>query len=134
MFKQHMYGGPMGLGDPNYRELSKMEEDPMIPQRMRDITRTQLCIPEVRAFSECSKNSGFSMVFQCQAEKNCMVECQRQWMEDRPEFRAAVKEEYLNERSHYRQTGMKQKRYQRGKFIERDVESDPTLDSQGNYR
>ena len=91
MFKQHMYGGPKGLGDPTYRELSKMEEDPMIPQRMRDITRTQLCIPEVRAFSECSKNSGFSMVFQCQAEKNCMVECQRQWMEDRPEFRAAVK-------------------------------------------
>ena len=68
MFKQHMYGGPKGLGDPNYRELSKMEEDPMIPQRMRDITRTQLCIPEVRAFSECSKNSGFSMVFQCQAD------------------------------------------------------------------
>ena len=32
MFKQHMYGGPKGLGDPNYRELSKMEEDPMIPQ------------------------------------------------------------------------------------------------------
>ena len=63
-----------------------------------------------------------------------MVECQRQWMEDRPEFRAAVKEEYLNERSHYRQTGIKQKRYNRGKFIERDVESDPTLDSQGNYR
>ena len=67
VFKQHMYGGPKGLGDPTYRELSKMEEDPMIPQRMRDITRTQLCIPEVRAFSECSKNSGFSMVFQCQA-------------------------------------------------------------------
>ena len=92
----------MGLGDPNYRELSKMEEDPMIPQRMRDITRTQLCIPEVKAFSECSKNTGFSMVFRCQEEKNCMVECQRQWMEERPDFRAAVKEEYLNERSHYR--------------------------------
>ena len=40
IFKQHMYGGPKGLGDPYYRELSKMEEDPMIPQRMRDITRS----------------------------------------------------------------------------------------------
>ena len=39
IFKQHMYGGPKGLGDPTYRELSRMEEDPMIPQRMRDITR-----------------------------------------------------------------------------------------------
>ena len=48
------------------RELSKMEEDPMIPQRMRDISRTQLCIPEVRAFAECSKASGFSMVALCQ--------------------------------------------------------------------
>ena len=39
-----------------------MEEDPMIPQRMRDITRTQLCRDLVREFSECSKNNGFSMV------------------------------------------------------------------------
>ena len=85
-----MYGGPKGLGDPNYRhgfyisgsffliictcrDMSKMEEDPMIPQvqeyivhhfrcnflcssliffslqRMRDITRTQLCTKEVSA-------------------------------------------------------------------------------------
>ena len=43
IFKQHMYGGPRGLGDPNYRELSRMEEDPMIPQRMRDITRYSEC-------------------------------------------------------------------------------------------
>merc|ERR1712049_33023 len=32
---KHMYGGPKGLGDPMFRGLSKMEEDPMIPQRMR---------------------------------------------------------------------------------------------------
>ena len=34
----------------------------MIPQRMRDITRTQLCRDEVRAFADCSKENGFSMV------------------------------------------------------------------------
>ena len=62
IFKQHMYGGPKGLGDPNYRELSKMEEDPMIPQRMRDITRTQLCRDQVKAFADCSRDNGFSMV------------------------------------------------------------------------
>ena len=33
IFPQHMYGGPKQLGDPYYRGLSKMEEDPMIPQR-----------------------------------------------------------------------------------------------------
>ena len=33
IFAQHMYNGPKKLGDPYYRGLSKMEEDPMIPQR-----------------------------------------------------------------------------------------------------
>ena len=41
-----------------------------------------------------------------------MVACQKSWME-RPEFVAAVREEYLNERSHYRETGIKQTRYKR---------------------
>jgi len=133
IFKQHMYGGPKGLGDPTYRELSRMEEDPMIPQRMRDITRTQLCTDVVQAFADCSKNNGFSMVVKCQEEKNCMVQCQLEWMQ-KPEFIKAVTEEYLNERSHYRETGIKQTRYKRGKFIHRDIENDPPLDANGNYR
>ena len=133
IFKQHMYGGPKGLGDPYYRELSKMEEDPMIPQRMRDITRSQLCRDVVAAFANCSKENGFSMAWKCQEEKDCMVSCQKAWMED-PDFVAAVKEEYLNERSHYRTTGIKQTRYKRGKFINRDSEADPPLDSNGKYR
>ena len=81
-----------------------------------------------------------------------MVACQKSWME-RPEFVAAVREEYLNERSHYRETGIKQTRYKRvcmvfsfstlalyyeichqGKFIERDTVTDPPLDSNGKYR
>ena len=33
IFPPHMYSGPLKLGDPYYRGLSKMEEDPMIPQR-----------------------------------------------------------------------------------------------------
>ncbi len=43
-------------------------------------------------------------------------------------------EEYLNERSHYRETGIKTKRYQRGAFIARDMAKDPPLDQNGNYR
>ena len=53
---------------------------------------------------------------------------------EKHEFVEAVKEEYLNERSHYRQTGIKQTRYKRGKFIERDMDNDPALDSNGKYR
>merc|ERR1719430_2893730 len=132
VFKQHMYGGPRGLGDPTYRGMSKMEEDPMIPQRMRDITRTQLCTGPVSEFAECAQTRGFTMVLHCRDLKDAMVQCQKSWME-RPEFVAAVTEEYLNERSHYRQTGIKQKRYDRGKFIARDP-SDPSLDQEGNYR
>ena len=62
-----------------------------------------------------------------------MIACQKEWME-KHEFVEAVKEEYLNERSHYRQTGIKQTRYKRGKFIERDMDNDPALDSNGKYR
>ncbi|XP_023347877.1 uncharacterized protein LOC111716634 isoform X4 [Eurytemora carolleeae] len=133
IFPQHMYGGPKGLGDPFYRELSKMEEDPMIPQRMRDITRTQTCTSEVENFSKCSKDNGFSMFYYCRDVRDLMMDCQKGWF-DRPEFQEAVKEEYLNERSHYRNTGIKTKRYNRGTFIKRDLEKDPPLDKDGNYR
>ena len=54
----------------------------------------------------------FKSSTRCRDEKDCMVECQKGWME-RPEFIKAVKEEYLNERSLYRETGIKQTRYKR---------------------
>jgi len=133
IFKQHMYGGPKGLGDPTYRELSKMEEDPMIPQRMRDITRTQLCTDVVQTFSDCAKDNGFFMFYYCRGERDKMMECQMEWF-DKPQFQEAVKEEYLNERSHFRESGVKTKRYHRGTFIKRDLVADPPLDKDGNYR
>ena len=61
-----MNGGPLGLGDPFYRGLSKMEEDPVIPQRMRDIIRTVYCLPEKDAFNECTaREGGIMTVFKC---------------------------------------------------------------------
>jgi len=133
IFAQHMYGGPKGLGDPHYRDLSKMEEDPMIPQRMRDITRTQLCTKEYEDFCKCSKENGFSMVLMCRESRDTMLQCQQNWFYDK-DFEEAVKEEYLNERSHYRQTGMKTKRYKRGHFVMRDQKADPPQDANGKYR
>ena len=38
-----------------FRGLSKMEEDPMIPQRMRDTIRTQICTAEAAAINDCGK-------------------------------------------------------------------------------
>jgi len=49
--------GPLGLGDPHYRELSKMELDPMITQRMRDISRADLCTEYRDKLAECGKNN-----------------------------------------------------------------------------
>ena len=50
------FQGPKNLGDPNFRGLSKMEEDPMIPQRMRDIARMQLCTEVVESLNKCGKD------------------------------------------------------------------------------
>ena len=116
------------MGDPAYRGLSKMEADPLIPQRMRDIARTQLCTEYVREFEKCSKDTvcafnsvnyhkctmsihvillqGLRMWYSCRGEKEKMVDCLKVWFYD-DEFKEAVIEEYLNERSHYRQTGKK---------------------------
>merc|ERR1711974_458886 len=130
----HMYTGPLKLGDPYYRGLSKMENDPMLPARMRDTARSELCQESVREFSECTQKAGFSLVYACRKERDALVGCIDGWMQ-KPEFRDRVAEEYLNERSHFRETGVKTKRYDRGTFIPRDESVDgPSLDNSGVYR
>ena len=57
MLPSHMYGGPKGFGDPTFRGMSKMEEDPLIPQRMRDIARTQMCDDFAHAYNMCGKDN-----------------------------------------------------------------------------
>ena len=99
---------------------------------MRDIARTALCKETVKQFEECSKKEGLSMVLSCQEAKNGMVKCIEKWFYDE-DFKEKVIEEYLNERSHYRQTGIKTQRYKRGKFLDRP-ENDPPLDENGQYR
>lgn len=134
LFPSHMYTGPLKLGDPFYRGLSKMEEDPMIPQRMRDIGR-ELCPDVVKEFCDCTNRNGFKMIYACTAERDKLCECIQGWLENQ-HFKDMVTEEYLNERSHFRQTGIKTKRYARGgKFILRDEKlSGPMLDENGKYR
>ena len=43
LFFLSTFKGPMGLGDPNYRGLSKKEIDPLLTSRIRDIARGELC-------------------------------------------------------------------------------------------
>ncbi|TRY64318.1 hypothetical protein TCAL_04625 [Tigriopus californicus] len=131
LFPSHMYTGPLKLGDPNYRELSNMEKDPLIPQRMRDVSR-ELCPDEVKKFLECGKKEGLASFYQCQGQKDEMVKCIAKW-QDNPQFKEAITQEYLNERSHYRQTGIRTSRYQSTKYIHRDP-NDPPLGPDGQYR
>merc|ERR1719412_1891804 len=111
-----------------------MEEDPMIPQRMRDVGR-ELCPDVVEKFSKCTQEQGFKMVYACTEERNELCACIKQWLDD-PDLKERVKLEYLNERSHYRETGIKTKRYLRGgRWIERDEKlHGPMLDENGKYR
>merc|ERR1712122_465117 len=79
---KHMYGGPKGLGDPMFRGLSKMEEDPMIPQRMRDTIRTQICIAEAAAINDCGKEMGVRDVLKCRPQRDALLACSHKWMEN----------------------------------------------------
>nr|ACO15645.1 C3orf68 homolog [Caligus clemensi] len=129
----HMYSGPRNLGDPNHRGLSRMEEDPLIPQRMREILRIIHCIDTSKKFEECGKvHGGFKGIVACQDACNEMKECIERNFKD-PEFRQAVTEEYLNERSHFRQTGIKTQRYVHKEWMPRDLERDPPFDENGKY-
>jgi len=48
------------LGDPNYRGLSKMENDPLITQRVRDTARTVMCKEQAAAMGHCAKEAVMS--------------------------------------------------------------------------
>ena len=78
------------MGDPYYRGLSKMETDPMITQRMRDISRT-LCKEAGDTLQECGKKHGLMLWYHCQAERDGLTDCMARWQND-PDFKEAVTE------------------------------------------
>ena len=82
--------GPLKLGDPYYRGLSKMETDPMITQRMRDISRT-LCKEAGDILNECGKKHGLMLWYHCQSERDGLTDCMARWQND-PDFKEAVTE------------------------------------------
>ncbi len=74
------------------------------------------------------------MLTACTKERDDLIGCLKKWYDD-PDYKERVALEYLNERSHFRQTGIKTQRYRHGKFLNRDVSKDgPALDEKGQYR
>ena len=78
---------------------------------MRDIGR-ELCPDSAEKFMKCTQEQGFKMVYACTEERDELCASIKRWLDD-PAFKEMVKLEYLNERSHFRQTGIKTKRYER---------------------
>lgn len=72
---------------------------------MRDKAKAR-CSDEVKAFETCCKANSFSMVIKCRKENASLSECMQSWYKD-PEFKRQCTEEYLDQRSQYRLTGIK---------------------------
>lgn len=93
-------------GDPEDRSLRKVEVEVMIPKLMREKAKKEKCVPEVREFEQCCKESSLMMVISCRKQNSALKDCLTRWYQNE-EFRNVCTEEYLKERSEYRQTGNK---------------------------
>lgn len=101
-------GGPKGLGDPDDKTLRKVELEVLIPKLIREKTKKEKCIEEGQAFTECCKASGFWMFLKCRPQTNTLNKCLQEWYNDE-ELKKQCTEEYLQERSEYRRTGLSAK-------------------------
>merc|ERR1711990_848668 len=107
-------GGPHGLGDPADKTLTDYELDVLIPQRALETTKLEICGHYMKEFNECADKQvasilgklsfGVGMHFNCNATE--LNNCYRTEFYN-PSLFKAVRDEYLNERSHLRNTGIK---------------------------
>jgi COX assembly protein 1 len=67
-----------------------------------------MIFPFLSAFSECCKRSSIFMVITCRKETTALKNCLTHWYNDE-EFKNSCKEEYLDERSEFRRTGIPKK-------------------------
>ncbi|KAL3891466.1 hypothetical protein ACJMK2_003728 [Sinanodonta woodiana] len=99
--------GPHGLGDPDDKTLRKVESEVSIPQKMKKKAKEK-CEEVVQAFEKCAKEAGLLLPFKCRPQAKSLEKCLIGWYENE-EFKEQCKQEYLEERSEYRRTGIRQK-------------------------
>ncbi|XP_014479387.1 PREDICTED: COX assembly mitochondrial protein homolog [Dinoponera quadriceps] len=102
-------GGPKGLGDPNDRSLRKVEKDILIPKIIRDRTKAEKCVDEVKEFNECCIKWSWKMIYKCRKVNENMKACMGEWYFN-DDFIKECTEQYLAERKEYRETGIPKKR------------------------
>ncbi|CAG5123433.1 unnamed protein product [Candidula unifasciata] len=101
-------GGPHGVGDPDDRTLRKVEREIMIPLKMKEKAKVLKCPDEVKDFGECARCQGVMMPFKCRKEAASLKLCLASAYQD-PTFVELCTQEYLDERTEYRRTGIKRK-------------------------
>ncbi|XP_011688195.1 PREDICTED: COX assembly mitochondrial protein homolog [Wasmannia auropunctata] len=101
-------GGPKGLGDPDDRSLRRVEKDVMVPKLMRDRVKAEKCVDEVKEFHDCCLNTGILHVVKCRRENDKMQDCMKKWYYN-DDFIKECTEQYLDERSEFRKTGVPKK-------------------------
>ena len=83
-------------------------------------------------FEDCCTANKYTFLVRCSSEAK--QACLKAQFSD-PEFYQRLAEEYLLERGHYRDSGIRTRRFVRGMFVSsRPEESGPALDGQGRYR
>ncbi|XP_063244100.1 COX assembly mitochondrial protein homolog isoform X2 [Bacillus rossius redtenbacheri] len=98
-------------GDPDDRTLRKVELEVLIPEKIRQKSRTEKCTEVVKAFTECGKAAGLLVVVKCRRENDAMKACLSRWYHDE-DLKIQCTEEYLNERNEFRRTGVSRKKIQ----------------------
>ncbi|VDM76709.1 unnamed protein product [Strongylus vulgaris] len=98
--------GPHGLGDPDDRTLRRIEADVIIPNRMNARIEKVECHESYMDLVNCMREKGAVKGLKlCKPELGVFNHCKFLKFND-TEFRERMTEEYLQERSEARRTGM----------------------------
>ena len=84
-----------------------------------------------KEFEDCCTANKYTFLIKCStaAKKACL---EAKFYD--PDFYQRLAEEYLLERGHYRDSGIRTRRFANGRFVSRPEESGPALDTEGRYR
>ncbi|GMT04717.1 hypothetical protein PENTCL1PPCAC_26891 [Pristionchus entomophagus] len=98
--------GPFGLGDPEDRTLRRIEADVIIPNRMNARVERVECNAQYMDLIKCFREEGaVKGLSQCKEVLSLFNACKAEKFHD-IDYRERMTEEYLQERSEARRTGM----------------------------
>lgn len=88
--------------------LRKVEKEVLIPRYLEYKINHELCREEARLFSQCAKEAGLRVVFDCKDLQNSFKECSNRYFNDE-ETRKQAERDYLEKREKFRRTGQAEK-------------------------